>query len=258
MFIEKYPLFKKDMILKADMLVNLREYPREMFYLQYADYSDGILTGTRVKIIDNTLLITPGILKQNGKLYYMEAETKIPYEATGQEQILKIRFLEEEKHSDFIICRSEIVLEEAMELMVNEVELCRFTLKTGAALRQDYQDLSDFSTLHNTVNILHVKYAGHNKPTISPEITAFFGKELFRYHPENPGDVSFGMLCLNEMVIERNLIEIYLSERLSLRDSERYSNIQIHENLVRVLDNVKNGRSGSARGDGRGRRMIVE
>ncbi|WP_310602172.1 hypothetical protein [Anaerosporobacter sp.] len=51
MFQNQYPHFEKDSILKAGMLVNLREYPRDMFALMYQDYSDGIIQECRLLLM---------------------------------------------------------------------------------------------------------------------------------------------------------------------------------------------------------------
>lgn len=258
MFQERYPHFERDIILKAEMLTNLKEYPRDMFHLLFCDYSEGIISGAKVKVKDHELVISPGIIKWENYLYHMEEEVKISYEATGKKTCLKLRFLKDYKKNDFTTFDTEIVLDEDRELKADEIELCRFTLMTGAILRQDYQDLSDFATEHNTLNILYVKYAGVKEPTISPEITYYFGKELLKYNPENPYDVSFGMLCLQEKHIDREVIQLYLMARLNISDKERLSNGQIHKCFVQVLENVRSGKSGMSRGDNRVRRMIVE
>lgn len=281
MFQEKFPIFERDMILKADMLTCLKEYPKNMFELQYADYSSGIITGVKVVIEGNYLVISPGIIKWNNKLLLMEKEYKVPYEATGVLKYLKVQFLEENKQSDFIIYNSEIVLEEAEVSVADELELCRFLLKTGAVLRQDYQNLSDFTTLHNTVNIVHAPYAGHLQATLSPEIMHYFSNEMFKYPLENPYDISFSMLCLQEKRVEREVIENYVMKRLNVRGERRenfasedmvdrnnsmkaakkqgmFSNEQLHRYLRQILENVQLGRNGGGLRDGGGRRMIVE
>ncbi|BCJ93040.1 hypothetical protein acsn021_06090 [Anaerocolumna cellulosilytica] len=258
MFAEQFPIFEKDKILKADMLTELKDYPKNMFWLQYQDYSDGILCGARVIVTGKELTITPGVIKFKEKLFHMEAEVKVPYTASGTEHILKVRFLEDEIKNDFIICRTELVLEEGTRLEVDEAELCRFTLKDGALLRQDYQDLADFATLHNTVNIIHVKYAGIKEETLSPEITAYFGKELLGLSPDNPYDISFALLCLQEKQMERGAIKAYLMARLNVREDALSTNEQLHRYLTRILDDVVNGRNGRNYQGGGAKRLIVE
>ena len=258
MFTEKFPIFEKDKILKADMLTSLREYPRSMFLLQFQDYSDGILSGVRVKVTEEDLTVTPGVIKQQGKLFHMEEAVRVPYFATGTGHILKLRFLEEELKNDFTICRTELTLEEESSLAVDEIELCRFTLKNGAQLRQDYQDLADFATIHNTVNIIHVKYAGVNEPTLSPEITRYFGSELLSLNPDNPYDVSFAMHCVQNKIMNRGAIKAYLMARLKVREEALSTNEALHRYLTRVLEDVVNGRNGRNYQGGGNRRVVVE
>lgn len=258
MFTELFPIFEKDKILKADMLTELKEYPKNMFWLQFQDYADGILSGTRVKVNVQELTITPGVIKYRGKLFHMEKEVKVPYSATGTEHILKLHFLEEELKNDFTICRTEVVLEEGSGIEVDELELCRFTLKNGAFLRQDYQDLADFATLHNTINIIHVKYAGIRENTLSPEITSYFGKEMLSLNPDNPYDVSFALHCLQEKIMERVAIKAYLMAKLNVREDVLSTNEQLHRYLTRALDHVVNGRNGKNYQGGGAKRLIVE
>jgi hypothetical protein len=258
MFKEKFPIFEKDMILKADMLTELKEYPRSMFQLQFQDYSDGILSGARVVVNEEYLVVTPGMIKRNGRLYHMEQEIKVPYEAAGIEMCLKLKFLEEEQRSDFNVCRSEILLEKLGQMEADEMELCRFTLKKGALLRQDYQNFSDFATLHNTINVIHVNHAGVKYPTLSPEITCYFGKEMLRLNTENAYDVYFAMHCLENKQVAREVILSYLIARLKVKEELLNSNEKLHLYLGRVLENAEKGRKDGSFRDGRDRRMIVE
>lgn len=100
----------------------------------------------------------------------MKDECRLVYEPTERNTVIKIVFEEPENEYDFTTLKSRIVLSYEEANGKNELELCRFLLKEGAKLRQDYQDISDFITVHNTINRLYVPYAGIGETTITPEI----------------------------------------------------------------------------------------
>ncbi|HEX3075532.1 MAG TPA: hypothetical protein VHQ24_01550 [Lachnospiraceae bacterium] len=261
---DQYPHFEKDSVLKAEMLVNLMAYPRDMFSLMYQDYSDGIVTGVHILVEDTLsevggyLVVKTGIVKYQGRLYHMQQECRIPYEATEKKVMLKIKFLEVNTTNDFTEYHTRIVLDEDMELQVDEMELCRFLLKEGARLRQDYQDVKDFDTEHNTVNRIHVPYSGIGEATIAPEITTYFGRELMKYQSTNPYDIGFSMLCMQQNQIQRTVILQYLNARINVRADSKLSNEQIHTYLVMIMDEVKAGRTARTGSERMGRRVIVE
>ncbi|WP_310602173.1 hypothetical protein [Anaerosporobacter sp.] len=205
-----------------------------------------------------TLRIKPGILKHRGRLYHMVEECLVPYEASEKWMMLKLKFFEVNETSDYTTYQTKILLDEDMELQVDEIELCRFLLKAGARLRQDYQDIRDFDTEHNTVNRIHVQYAGISVTTISPEITAYFGRELLGYHNTNPYDIGFAMNCIQQTVISRSVIMQYLHIRQNVKLEEKLSNKQIHTYLVMILEEIKAGKLAGNSGERLGRRVIVE
>ena len=45
MFCYETPQFKKKRLLRAEMLEQLRDYPRDYLEIMYAGYSDGVLCG---------------------------------------------------------------------------------------------------------------------------------------------------------------------------------------------------------------------
>ncbi|UZM98291.1 hypothetical protein OL548_26800 [Lysinibacillus sp. MHQ-1] len=71
------------------MLENLRDYPREFLDLYFQDYSNGIIAGANITIADTIIHITKGIVKHNNRLYLLRNSFELPYEATGQETIIK-------------------------------------------------------------------------------------------------------------------------------------------------------------------------
>lgn len=259
MFIESYPKFERDIILKAEMLENIKQYPRDMFHLIYQDYADGIICGAQILVEEGrTLVITPGIIKYQGVLYHLPKQEKVVSEPLGVEQILVVRFLDKEEHVNDILYPTETILKQDNKPEEKELELCRFILKEGAVLRKDYQDLRDMATLHNTVNIIEVPYAGKDTPTLSPEITYRFGREMLKYRLSDPYDVAFVMECMQKNVMQRELIEQYVRYRVPNAERGQLTQKQLHHYLTVIVDEAKHGGNRNGRMSGGNRRMLVD
>ena len=65
MFTNKFPHFKKGNILKKEMLENLRDYPRDFINFYFADYSDGIVSGSDLFIEGDQICINQGLIKEH-------------------------------------------------------------------------------------------------------------------------------------------------------------------------------------------------
>ncbi|MBE1555945.1 DNA and RNA helicase [Sporosarcina limicola] len=258
MFYNIYPHFQKGRILKREMLENLRDYPRNVTDSYFQDYSDGIIVGGHILVEETTLVITKGMVKHDGRVYMLDADYLLPYQAIGRETLLKIRFQEERDQHDFTSFTTEIILDDLVQVAENELELGRFKLKLGARLRSTYEDFLDFATEYNTVNYIHCQYAGFQTSTFHPLILQYFAKELLRCEPSNPYDISFALQCLNQERIQREVIYYYLCSKLGIGYQE-YTNEKIHTYLSRILREAKGGnRPRSELNIGRPQRVIVD
>ncbi|WP_046226790.1 hypothetical protein [Paenibacillus dauci] len=258
MFQYSYPRFEKGRVLKTEMLASVRDYPRSLVDVRYHEYSDGIITGAQVTVNERELTIAPGLIKHQGRLYVLEQQQHIEYDATGVETILKVRFYENGSDRDFERYTGEIVLEEEIDSN-SEIELGRFKLKHGAVLRSEYVDFADLVTEYNTFHTIHIQYSGIGEATVSPFVFRWFARELFAQgasHP-NPLDLSFGLMCLNEERIQRAAVLSYLSARFG-HPYREMDNIKIHHSLERVLaeNGGRRGKSGMQRSGPQ--RMLVD
>lgn len=239
----RYPCFVRGRILKLDMLENLRDFPREALACFCEDFSDGIVCGLTPIVEKDTITFSNGILKYQGNVYLVSGLAAIPYEETDTEVAVKIVFRQKEEKPDYKAQHFDFFIDKNVLVAENEIELFRFKLKKGAYLRSDYQDLNDFITEYNTINIVHVLYAGYGKPTLSHLVLKYFAQVALGYNPQNTWDVSFAMLCLNSTRVERDVILNYLEQRLnsgqSLKKSVDLSNQEIHAQLVKVLVLIK-------------------
>ncbi len=259
MFQNNYPVFAKGVVLKAAMLENISLYQRNMFDMVYGDYSDGIITGVKIGIQNGTTItISPGIVKHEDMLYHMYEEAQVVAYPAAETQYLRIRFYEKKEKSDEVQWESEIVLDTEETNEITEIELCRFVLNNGAVLRNSYTDLRDYSTMHNTVNIIETPYAARNQSTFSPKFLLEFGYELLKYNLTNAYDISFAMECIKGQPIAREVIEIYIGKRLETA-IKSLTNQEIYKSLLSALDKAKRGENGTGRSSGMGvRRMIVD
>lgn len=241
MYKNELPLFTKGSILKKEMLENLRDYPRDLMNIYYRDSSNGIISGCDININGYEIIINEGIIKHNNKIYTLRETFSIPYENYSKEMILKVRFLDEETDSSFLKFQSQVFLDDNLDLMSNEVELCRFKLKEGAKLRENYVDFADLSTEYNTVNIINVKFAGNEIETLHPKIIKVFSEALLKSGSKEYEDLLFAMLSLNAKSVERNLVLQYINRKIGL-DKKEYTNFDIYRSLLKIYRNNKDGK----------------
>lgn len=244
MYKNEIPLFGKGSILKKEMLENLRDYSRDFNDIYYNDLSDGIISGCRVKVEEYKIIIKSGILKYNGKLYFLNSEEEIVYENFSHEVVLKIRFNEEERDKSFIKYSSKIYLDSNTEIKDGEMELGRFKLKEGAKLRENYVDFADMSTEYNTFNIINVNYSGNEIETIHPLILKKFAESIMRSGTKENDDIIFAMISLNSKTVERVVITEYISRKTGV-ENKKYTNAEIYRHLLKILRNMKEGKRGN-------------
>lgn len=260
MFQDNYPIFSRDMILKAEMLENLKIYPRDFFQVIYRNYSDGVIAGAHLNIIDGkSISVEPGILKYNGVLYHLTEPVLLEDYVIGKDQIIRVHFKEREE--DIYEVRNETVIDicSPEEMGSQDMELGHFVLKDGAILRQDYQNFLDMSTTHNTINILDVPFAmTGGESTLSPEVMYQFGKEMLNYNLTDGYDIAFTTLCMQQQPISRYMIEKYLAHRIENMSKGKLTNHQIHSYLVKALELAKLGKDSSGTKRGASRRLLVD
>lgn len=259
MFQNNKPIFAGGVVLKAKMLDNVSMYSRNMLEILYEEYSDGILTGADINIENRTTIrISKGIIKYKGELYFMSEDKCIEAYPETDTQYLRVRFKEKEILIDEEKNETEFVLDTIKTDEACEIEICRFVLNNGAILRTDYTDLRDYATLHNTINILETNYSAQSKPTFSPKFLLEFGRKMSGYNLTNIDDVVFSTECLKEEHIKREIIERYISKRLSEHKSS-YSNQEIYRKLIEICDIAKRGEAGGGmQGRMTQRRMLVD
>ncbi len=95
-----------------------------MFEHLYADYTDGIVTGVRLQAKDtDELLLSPGIIKYQGRLYHMEESACVEFEHNNRMNYLKIRFDNGERTSDGELFHTQVLLTNEETCFPYEMEL---------------------------------------------------------------------------------------------------------------------------------------
>ena len=255
MFKNIKPVFEAGKILKIEMLEELRDYTRDYLDILYKDYTDGIIKGCTITIDDSNIYVSDGIIKYNNKIYILKEIEKFSYVSNNIYIMLKVRFKEAIEEEGFIIHSSELVLDENLNLAINEMDICMFKLREGARLRNEHIDFTDLSTEFDTVNIIHSIYAGRGESTIAPIITRYFGRELFNTNIDNPLDISFALMCMQSTEpISREVIMDFIRSKIDIAD-RYFSNMEIYNYLLQILNTAKNG--GDSKGSSRGRHRKI-
>ena len=147
--------------------------------MYYADHTDGLLKGCEIHAEDGRLVIGKGMLKFHDFIYLMMEEERVDYQPKNRWQMLKAEFSEDETNLDYKAYCVRFFLDEELELGENQMEMCRFYLREGSALRDSYKNFADMSTEYDTVNLICATVAGIGEKTLHPVVVKQFGEEIW-------------------------------------------------------------------------------
>jgi hypothetical protein len=258
----KYPIFGHGQTISKKALDLLRDNPAELTNLMYLDHKDGIITGFDL-IIDSEnkrVIVTKGIVKCGGKIFWMNDNYNFDMPEIENRYILKLKLysdFEERKfyirNADFsleILNNDNINIEQEETVITNnfenqkndknkigEIEITRFITRTGAELRNDYNNFIDLRRDFNLLELINTKYSSkHELGTLHPKILELFGKDASKKENLDIFDINFYVNCLNGNV-ERDVIIAYINLKLHL-EQENYSNEELYQHLVKILENL--------------------
>lgn len=245
MFENRYPIFKRGELIDKKELDLLRDNPEEMLKLMYMDRKNGIIKG--FEIISDTekreVKIMRGIVKYRETLYKMSEDYIFSMPEVENKYILKLRLMSDMEDKKYYIRRGEFILTEEEKILDNEIEITRFITRTGAELRNDYKDFKDLRRDFNLLEIINVKYSSRNeKGTLHPKILKLWGMEASKKENLDIFDINFYNICLQQDIIEREIIIAYINRKLR-NNKEDYTNEEIYENLLKILENLGNERT---------------
>lgn len=258
----KYPIFGHGQTISKKALDLLRDNPAELTNLMYLDHKDGIITGFDL-ITDSEnkrVIVTKGIVKCGGKIFWMNDNYNFDMPEIENRYILKLKLysdFEERKfyirNADFsleILNNDNINIEQEETVITNnfenqkndknkigEIEITRFITRTGAELRNDYNNFIDLRRDFNLLELINTKYSSkHELGTLYPKILELFGKDASKKENLDIFDINFYVNCLNGNV-ERDVIITYINLKLHL-EQENYSNEELYQYLVKILENL--------------------
>ena len=244
MFKYVYPQFEKKRLLRGVMLEQLRDYPKNYIKMSFRGYGNGVVTGCEITWDNGRLTIAPGIILYKDNLYTMEIPYEVECAALDRIRYLKVQFLAEEQENGSIAGNTRISLDTEKPNEACEMELCRFRLQEGAKLRDEHESFEDYSTLYDTINLIHAPYAAEGGSTLNPRLLKTFAKEMMSKESENLMDSVFSMNVLaNSGHVSKDCIQEYVFNRTGERADGNYS---LYRVLLDILKSQKSGRSTKA------------
>ena len=269
----KYPIFGHGQVISKQALDLLRDNPVELTELLYLDRKDGIISGFNL-VTDaesKQVKVTKGIVKCGGKIFWMNEDYKFDMPKIENRYILKLNLFSDFQKRKFYVRSADFSLEilnngENVEIKnendvetgfdlynqleinyenventgrkkIGEIEITRFITRVGAELRNDYNSFKDLRRDFNLLELINTKYSSrHELGTLHPKILELFGKEASKKTNLDIYDVNFYVNCLNESV-ERDVIIAYINLKLEM-EQKNYSNEELYQYLVKILDNL--------------------
>jgi len=269
----KYPIFGHGQVISKQALDLLRDNPIELTELLYLDRKDGIISGFNL-VTDaesKQVTVTKGIVKCGSKIFCMNEDYKFDMPEIENRYILKLNLFSDFQKRKFYVRSADFSLEilnngENIELKneddvetgfdldnqleinyenfenigrkkIGEIEITRFITRVGAELRNDYNSFIDLRRDFNLLELINTKYSSrHELGTLHPKILKLFGKEASKKENLDIYDVNFYVNCLNGN-IERDVIIAYINLKLQM-ENENYSNEELYQYLVKILENL--------------------
>jgi len=269
----KYPIFGHGQVISKQALDLLRDNPVELTELLYLDRKDGIISGFNL-VTDaesKQVTVTKGIVKCGGKVFWMNEDYKFDMPEIENRYILKLNLFSDFQKRKFYVRSADFSLEilnngENVEIKnendvetgfdlynqleinyenventgrkkIGEIEITRFITRVGAELRNDYNSFKDLRRDFNLLELINTKYSSkHELGTLHPKILELFGKEASKKTNLDIFDVNFYVNCLNGSV-ERDVIIAYINLKLEM-EQKTYSNEELYQYLVKILDNL--------------------
>ena len=269
----KYPIFGHGQVINKEALDLLRDNPAELMDLLYLDKKDGIISGFDLvtNLEEKKVTVTRGIVKCGEKIFWMNEDYKFDMPEIENRYILKLNLFSDFQKRKFYVRSADFSLEilnngENVEIKnendvetgfdlynqleinyenventgrkkIGEIEITRFITRVGAELRNDYNSFKDLRRDFNLLELINTKYSSkHELGTLHPKILELFGKEASKKTNLDIFDVNFYVNCLNGSV-ERDVIIAYINLKLEM-EQKTYSNEELYQYLVKILDNL--------------------
>lgn len=251
----RVPLFAGRRILKKESLWDIRDYTYAGWQLYFADYTDGMLRGCKIRTQDGILTIGTGMLKCHEFIYLMQEEEQVSYHPLDKWQVLKAEFSQDHTNLDYWEYRVRFFLDTDARLAPNQIEMCRFYLREGSRLRDSYKDFSDMMTEYDTIRLIDATVAGVGEQTLHPALLLEFARSLWELEQKDQTDIGFCLLIWNgQGRVERRAVAAYLESKgnLAMEALLAADNQVMYEQLEKVIDPM-----GRTKKEKRGARRII-
>lgn len=254
-----YPLFERNRILKKELLWSLRDYSFSHVQLEYQEHGEGILRGCMIKVKGDQLVVGPGIIKYGQFICLMMEEERIYYKPCEQVQYLKVSIEIDRTSVDFIKYQIGLYLDFNEPRNENEFELCRFNLRSGAVLRDQYKNFFDMETQYDTINLIHADWAALGGKALSPSITRYFAENVLMSENSKPEDCSFAYLCLSQAgAVPSAVLSRYVSKRIGCQPETVAKNQEIYEAMCGLIKMIQHGEEKRGVGVKEKHRILVD
>lgn len=211
-----FPRFERGRIMKKELLWALRDYSYESLKIQYQDYSNGILKGLEITVEDDCIVLGRGMVKFDDFIYLVTEPVLVPYKATNEYQVLKGKVRVKDVSPDAILYGIDFVLDRELNRKEDEFEVCRFKLRQGAKLRNQYKAFYDIETEYDTVNLVHATWAGVDGETMSPVVMRMFGEEAEKCAIEGRDEFFCALCRINHGLISGKILSRYIDDWLNI------------------------------------------
>lgn len=256
MFRFEYPIFEHKNLLKKSMLDALRDYPLKLSQMYFEGYGDGILEGCGLHWDQDILYLETGLLHYHGEIYRLEEPCPLACTATDQLTYLKVRFATMDYERGRRGGMGEVLLN-TIPAESGEMELGRFRLQEGARLRTAYESFEDYQTEYDTVNRIHVPYAGPGGAGLWPQLLRNYATELLETGTTDAYDVSFAMTVLGtDGKAAPACIRAYLAGA-GEETGEQLLNGECYQKLLRILKSRQSGGLGRKQAESVRGQMIL-
>lgn len=254
-----YPLFERNRILKKELLWSLRDYSFAHIRLEYQEHGDGILRGLAVQAREDGLTVGAGIVKYGPYVCLMMEEGHVPYGPSDGMQRLKLRVWIDRSCPDYVAYRSEFLLDGGGALGEDEFELCRFHLRSGARLRDQYTDFYDMATEYDTISPIQASWGGLGGRSLSPAVTRYFARSILSCGHIRPEDRSFAYLSLSQAgAMPAEVLADYIGFKSGEGEGRPLDSQRLYEGLCRILRKARLGTGVREKKDRERRRILVD
>lgn len=238
-----YPAFERGRIMRKELLWALRDYSYSALQLQYQSYPSGIISGCGLRTEEDMLCIGPGVIKCQDFIFLIKEEVRLGYVPTEEYIALKFRIEGREELPDYTAYETTYVLDKCLEHKSNEIEICRFKLKTGARLRTEYKDFYDIQTEYDTVNLANATWSAEGHNTLSKEITDCYAQKLLECDKTENSDIQFAYLLLqNKQAVNFKILLDYIARKTG-EDSRKFfiNTEEAFYKLEGILNRIRSG-----------------